>query len=459
MRIGVAAIARETFDLPLAGQVFAGAMATLRSLDHEIVGPDRMLFSADQLDLALYGADRLDRLLVLQVTFADAGMVLRLAEALACPVVLWGFPEARWGGRPRLNSLCGINLAAHALGRLGAPYTYLYGEAGDRARLARTLDAKPLQVPPAIDVITVETTSGPAAERVLDALDQTSIGLIGEHPAGFETCRFDEAWLRQELGVKVDRIPLDLLFDVARAQSETAIAPVRERARASLAGIDEVDAEATDGTLRLYVSLKEIAADRSLSGLAVRCWPEMFTEMGCAACGAMGFLNADGITCACEADILGDVTNLILQELAGEPPWMVDLVDVVEDDNSAGLWHCGMAPLTMADPASTPRADLHANRRKPLLQAFTLKAGRITLARLSQARNTPQLVIASGEIVSRPPSYCGTSGVVQFDQPVGALLDRLMALGLEHHVSFAYGEHRPALRALAAKLHLPLVEL
>ncbi len=30
---------------------------------------------------------------------------------------------------------------------------------------------------------------------------------------------------------------------------------------------------------------------------------------------------------------------------------------------------------------------------------------------------------------------------------------------LEHHVAIAYGEHRPTLRAAAAKLGLPVVEL
>lgn len=459
MRIGLAAIARDTFDLPLATNVFDEALTKLRALGHELVGQQKLLFSPDDLNLSAYSGGTLDRLLILQVTFADAGMVMRLAETIACPIVLWGFPEERWGGRPRLNSLCGINLAAHALGRLGCSYNYLYANPNDEARLIESLSAKPLDPPPAIDVIDVEAPSQSAAETVLDTLDQSSVGLVGEHPAGFETCRFDESWLRQELGVKVDRIPLELLFDVARNQSDATIAPVRERAENSLASIGDVDRDAADGTFRLYSSLKEFAADRNLAGFAVRCWPEMFTEMGCAVCGAMGFLNADGITCACEADVLGDVTNLILQELAGEPPWMVDLVDVLENDNTAVIWHCGMAPLSMADPDCTPTADVHANRKKPLLQAFTLKPGQITLARLSQARNTPQLVIVTGEVVSRPPSFCGTSGVVQFDRPVSGLLNRLMALGLEHHVSIAYGDHRPALRALAAKLKLPLVEL
>ena len=59
-----------------------------------------------------------DLLLVLQLTFTDATMTVKLAETLDAPMVFWSFPEERTGGRLRLNSLCGINLASHALGKV-----------------------------------------------------------------------------------------------------------------------------------------------------------------------------------------------------------------------------------------------------------------------------------------------------------------------------------------------------
>jgi hypothetical protein len=48
---------------------------------------------------------------------------------------------------------------------------------------------------------------------------------------------------------------------------------------------------------------------------------------------------------------------------------------------------------------------------------------------------------------------------VRFDRPVDAILDTVMAEGLEHHYAFAYGEHRPALVALADRLGLPVLAL
>jgi len=461
MRLGVVGIGRTTFDVPLAEATFEAARATLAA-KAEIIGPDHILFSADELApvIETLEAAPLDRVVVLQASFADAGMVQRLAAAIDAPFLLWGFPEARWGGRPRLNSLCGINLAAHALGRLGTAFNYLYAAPDEAEALEKALARPALDAPEAVDVIDADPVAEAEAADVLNALHGARIGLVGCHPDGFETCRYDEAWLARELGVTIEAIDLANLFARARELSEDDLTPIRQRVAGALEGVAALeDQAAVEGTLRLYETMARLARAHRLEGMAVRCWPESFTEMGCAFCGAMAWLNEDQVPAACEADIHGDITNLILQALAAEPPWVVDLVDMEDAGNTGVVWHCGLAPSSMADPDVKPRADLHANRRKPLLQAFPLKPGRITLARLSWARNEPKLVIGAGEMVKAPMSYSGTSGVVRFDRRVDEVLDRLMGLGLEHHVSFAYGEHRPALRALAGRLRLPVVEL
>ena len=66
---------------------------------------------------ATLAAQTFDLLLLLQASFADSTMAVELARIAAAqqlPVLLWALPEVRDGGRLRLNSLCGINLAGHA---------------------------------------------------------------------------------------------------------------------------------------------------------------------------------------------------------------------------------------------------------------------------------------------------------------------------------------------------------
>jgi L-fucose isomerase-like protein len=130
-----------------------------------------------------------------------------------------------------------------------------------------------------------------------------------------------------------------------------------------------------------------------------------------------------------------------------------------EASDTGVFWHCGNAPLSMADDQERPRAQIHSNRKMPLLQEFTLKPGRVTIARVSQARGATTMILAGGEVVRAPMSFTGTSGVVRFDRPVGEVTEAMMEFGLEHHVAIAYGEHRGVLRALAAEMGIPVVEL
>ncbi|MEE8270739.1 MAG: fucose isomerase, partial [Alphaproteobacteria bacterium] len=58
-----------------------------------------------------------------------------------------------------------------------------------------------------------------------------------------------------------------------------------------------------------------------------------------------------------------------------------------------------------------------------------------------------------------PLAFSGTAGVVRFDRPAGAVLDTIMAEGLEHHYALVYGDHRATLRALAARLDIPVLAL
>ena len=98
----------------------------------------------------------------------------------------------------------------------------------------------------------------------------------------------------------------------------------------------------------------------------------MFTEYGCASCGPMAMMNENKISSACEADVLGSLTCNILNQLNNKPALLVDIVDVDEKDNTTIFWHCGLAPISMAEK-NTPSATVHSNRKKPLLHNFQIK--------------------------------------------------------------------------------------
>jgi L-fucose isomerase-like protein len=442
LALGFVPIARTTFDIALARQVTARARAALAAAGYTLSGPPALVTSAAEAAAAAVqlAAQPLDLLIVFQATFADSTLLMALAAGVDAPPLLWAVPEAPTGGRLRLNALCGITLGAHALTRAGRRYATLCAAPDDRAALAQT------------DAL---ARAGRARRRLRGA----RIGRIGEHPEGFETCSAHPAALRERFGVELVQMALEDVFGGVRAADSRAVDALRATLRGHVEGLDEVEQGALRGTLATYLTLRDIAAGERLAGYAVRCWPQFFTDLGCAACGALGLLSDELTPASCETDVNGTVTQLILQEISGEPAFDCDVVSFDTEQDTAVLWHCGKAPLSMADPHCQPRATIHSNRRLPLLLEFALKPGVVTLARLSEATGEFRLVVGRGEVLPAPISFGGTSGVVRFERPARDVLSTILAEGLEHHLALTYGDHLEALLALAHLLDLPVLRL
>lgn len=442
LHVGFVALARPTFDTALAAEVTAQARAALLGTGAlSLVGPENLVMDLPAAEAAAQALTTgpLDLLVIFQASFADSTMAVALARAVPAPMLLWAVPEERTGGRLRLNSFCGINLGGHSLRRAGFRYDYVYATPGDPAAAAKTLTLA-------------------RAGRAARLLRGARIGRFGRNPDGFEPCTFDDQALTALTGVRVEQRELAEVFSAARAAAAT-VAPTLADLSRRVEGLAGLDQTALHKSLGAYVTLRDLAQENEYAGLAVRCWPEFFTELGGAACGAMSLLSDQMIPCSCEADVNGTVTQLMLQWLSGEQAFGTDMVgfDVARDE--AVLWHCGLAPLAMADPEFRPRGTIHSNRKLPLLMEFPLKPGRVTIARLSEATGAYRLVVGRGEMLRAPMSFSGTSGVLRFDRPAGEVLDTIMKEGLDHHISLTYGDFVAELLALAELLDLPVLRL
>lgn len=464
-RVGVIALARPTFDVPYAEEVAAQAMETLADLDADLVGTADLLFDAESTEVALgqFEGIELDALLLLQVSFTDSSMTEAIGARFDAPIILWSFPEERVGGRLRLNSFCGLNLAAFALINAGSAFGYVHryaddaGAVGDIAALLRGAIGQPATQRRKPN----ETSTSAAAVAMVAAskLSATTIGVIGDRPVGFDPCGYDPDTLAGVTGVKVERKELDDLFSSAAAVPAPVLAATRQRANESLGNLDDLEQEALDRSLSLYGGLKGLISDGGWAGVATRCWPECFTDYGGAACSPQSMLIDDGIPGTCEADVYGNVTALLLQYVAGEPSFVADLVEMDTDGDTGVLWHCGLAPMHMAPDDGSATGTIHSNRAKPLLNEFALRPGRVTLCRLSQAGGVQSLVIGGGTMLDEPLAFSGTAGVVEFDRPAPQVVATIMREGLEHHFGIVYGDYREELEALATNWGIPVIDL
>ena len=460
MRLGILPLGRPTFDVEYASEKLAAMLAALDATGHEVIGPRTLLFDELATRSAMAGlqAEGVDQVLILQVTFTDALMTAAIGAAFDQPLSIWAIPEPRIGGRLRLNSFCGLNLAAHALGLNDRAFSWIYADPENDAeadlaallageRQARQLDPGPVP----------EAT--PEGEAIAEAVRGRRIARIGEHPVGFDTCAYDADALKALAGVEVTALGLDDLFSVAKAAPAETSTALRDKVAAEVAGLDTVDQSELDRSFRLKAGLDDLRAKGGYDAFAIRCWPETFTEYGGAVCGPAAMMGEARVPCACEADVYGALTQLVLMQAAQAPVFLTDLVDMDATDDTGVVWHCGQAPLSMRDPECAAEATVHTNRKQPLLYQFTLKPGPVTFLRISQARNRPHMVLGLGEMLRRPMAFTGTSGVVRFERPVRAVLGDIIASGLEHHMALAYGDHRAALRGVAGAMGLPLLEI
>lgn len=468
-RLGVAILASTGFDMPHAREMADAALAALRLTGATLAGSNDLLTDGPAVLHAIGGfkGEALDGLVIVQASFTDAAMTVALAQAADAPLVLWAFPEQRTGGRLRLNSFSGINLAGHALGKAGIRFGMLYRDPRargiDAALTAAIGDAaagKPGEGPISDTVAPDRAGADRAgARRIAEALADARIGLIGTHPDGLETSAYDAADLAGLTGTQV--VPGDLpgLFAAASAVSQGEVDKLRATARAALSGVEALERAPLEKSLRTYAALKAKAAAETIDAYAVRCRPEFFTDHGCAPCGAMAMLGGEGTPCACEADVYGAATLLMLKAVADEPPFIADLVDIDPADDTMVFWRCGLAPVALAAPDREPRATVHPSFQMPLVNEFALKPGPITVARLSQSLGRTRLVLGGGEMLARPRSFAGTSGVARLGRPARDVLATIMQEGLEHHVALAYGDHRAALAGWAEQAGLPIVSL
>ena len=465
-RIGLTALGRSTFDLEVAATTAAAvraALATVPDVDVFDTGgiavemPDVETAGASLARAAQDGS--LDAVIVLQATFTDSTLPATAIAGLPVdlPIVLWGAPEPRTGGRLTMNALCGINLAAYRLRADGRDVRALYLDpsAPDAAlRLADALAAPSLRPAPRA-LPTPSADDRVRADVVRARLSGMTVGRVGHHPDGFDPCAAGAEDLAT-LGTTLDHVELDAMFDGARAATEEELVPLR--AIVAGRGADSVDAAGVDATLRLHVALRRLVEDRGWSAVATRCWPECFTEMDAAACTAQGMLAEAGTPATCEADVLGAVTAVALEAASGQRAFVADLVDAA-DDGTVAFWHCGQAAPDLAHPDEPVASTVHPNRRRPLLHEFRLRPGRITIARLGHADGGLRLALGSGEILDAPRPFAGTAAVVRPDTPADELVATVLAEGLDHHYGLVHGDVRGVMVAFAEALGIPVVAL
>lgn len=355
-----------------------------------------------------------DLLVLGLVTFAT-GETLEPLLSLPFPKLLWALPEAWEGGPLPQNALCGLNLAL-SLPSLQPPAKWAYG-------------------PPHGEGL------GPALEATLKALRglrvlrSARLLWIGGPAPGFTA--FVEL---PRTGARVEEVSLEDLF--------LAFDSVPEREVAEALGLwdepGEVTPEARRALARMALALERLA--HGYDGVALRDWPEIPERLGLVPAAALAHLSEKGITVAPEGDLMGLLSQLVLQALGEGPALLVDLV--AAGPKGLLLWHGGEAHRAWAQGPF--RLLPHFNRGLPAVRDMVLKEGPVTGMRLWGEK----VAILGGRLTGQG-GYEGCSGWLQEPrwgrQPVEPerLLGHWLGARLPHHLAIVQGDQALALEELA----------
>ena len=445
LRVGYACLARLTFDGEYAEQLFRQSLQVLEGMDIEVVHMDGLTVTEEDAELmaAHFNREKVDVAVIQYGTFSLGSLMPLFAERLQVPIVLWGVPEPSLNGtRLRSNSLCGINMNAHTLMRLGRKY--------------ETVFCLPEDAPKELEPLF-------RSLHCLRQLRNVRLGLVGYRVPGFYTSNCDEMEMRRRLGVELHHITLAEVYDAAGKTDEAARKELVEAGCAGACSV-EVDPEEFDKAAALYLALKDLAAKYNLDALAVKCWPEFPDSYGVAACWALSRLNVDGLMTSCEGDVYGVVTMLMENFLTGRTPMFADFVAIDEDKNVGIGWHCGAAPTCLASDekgvAVCKHPSVGGGGKTGVTVTFPIRGGEpATMARLGVGPQGLRLFFAGGEAVDTGPILRGNPAGIRFDVPVRKLLKIILDEGMEHHYAIVHADIRPELRIIAKWLDMPTIDV
>ena len=454
--IGCLVLARETFDIEYAKKKIKETKNIINKLNKGIKFFDDLIVD-DKIGkeaLKFFENNKCTTFIVIQSTFTDAKFISSFVKKFKKPILFISFKEKRTGGRLRLNSLCGVNLGLHSLIK-NKFYSNFVIYSNDEKSFSKEV----LKIIKNKNHFTKKkylksTVISKKSNKKLIEFKKPNLGLIGERPEGFDTCDFNTKELKKKFNAKITKINLPRLFDISSRVETKVINMTKKSINNNLKNLKHLNQKEVNKSISLFHGLEKIKQKENIDAFAVRCWPEMFTEYGCASCGPMAMMNEKKISCACECDVLGSLSCNILNQLNNKPSLLVDIVDVDEKDNTTVFWHCGLAPISMAEK-NTSSATVHSNRRKPLLHNFAFKTGEITIFRVSKSENKLKFFLIKGIVLKRKNSFSGTSGVISLGKKTSNKIKDIFLSGLEHHVAFTYGDVIEDLKFLGKKLKIP----
>lgn len=427
IKLGLAPTRRFCFSVEDAHKYKKLVEEKLKKWDVDFVNIDSineegLLIGQDDAKKAaqLFKKEQVDAVFAPHVNFGTEEVVSRMAKEVGKPFLLWGPRDEN----PRLrDTQCGLFATSNVLKKYRVPFTYIINSRVDSKIFERGFK----NFTRAVNV----------AKNFLGA----RIGQISTRPGNFYTVIINEQELLSRWGIEM--VPITLLQVVNAVnnliKNDARVKDEAETIRGKIQLGPAVNDEALSKIAALKIFMMDWAKAEGLSGIAIKCHDDLPDEMKFYSCFANGELTGMGIPIACETDIHGALSSILLQNAASidTPTFLADMtIRHPENNNAELLWHCGNFPQALCAPSchncyisGHPVVPPH----RPGAANFEIKPGNITVARFDGMDGEYSLLMGQGKSTTGPENL-GT--YLWFEVPDWKLWEEKLIYGpYVHHVA------------------------
>ena len=393
IKIGYAPTRRSIFSAPDAVKYADLVRNRLQELGVEFVdikefNEEGLLYSEkDRVLIAKkFKEEGVKGLFLPHCNFGTEYICARLAKELDVPVLLWGpRDEAPDQNGIRLrDSQCGLFATGKVLRRFGVPFTYLTNCRMEEEAFARGI------------------YNFLAVCNVVEMFRNIRILQIGPRPYDFWSTMCNEGELLERFNIQLAPIPIsELVSKMEALAGSSEVLEVVEYCKENM-NIKVKEQELIQ-IAKLKAAMKSLAKEYGCKAIAIQCWNALQKEIGIMPCAANSLLNEEGIPVACETDIHGAITSLLV-EAAGmneKASFFADwTVRHPENENGELLQHCGPWPISVAKEKPTIGYPLAFD--SPGAVEAEAKQGDITLCRFDGDNGEYKLLLGNAKGIDGP---------------------------------------------------------
>ena len=440
-KLGFIALAHPDYIADGAAARFAdAAVLALRGQGAEVLHSGRLAASiADARAEALSAvAADVDGVILFLASWLECPVAMAaVTEAKHLPLFLWGFPMWEEKGREMsTGSYVSYAMFRGVLERIGQPFSEALGMPSDSDTVGRAA---------------AFCRAASAAKR----LGRAKIGLVGYTSMSIYTGTFDHVLLRWLIGPEVEQSDSYSLIRRAERFSDADCAAALEKLRGVAAIRPDISSAMLRKAMSLYLAVTELREQTALDAINVKCQYEFSKEYGMTMCVPLSLAASEDFVTSCEGDILCTVSMLILQYLTGQVTAYGDAIN--HREGVLKLSPCGFMPYALSSGGCEVRNFMEGVGFTGIQNSFTMKPGRVTLARLVEDVGTYHLLYFTGEGLASTKLRQGCMPALDIIPDCG--LDNLVKSYAGQHFAICYGDVTGELAELAKILRIKGVRI